>query len=119
MRARAAIGVGSLGLPAILAIVAVGCSVDVAQPLTSPVDGIVTQVQATGLTEVQGFTLRIAGGKTIQLTLGPLENATQFSPGHLKEHQASGSPVRVFFTASGSTYTVYRLEDAPISSSSP
>jgi hypothetical protein len=85
----------------------------------SPLDGIVTQVDATGLTDVRGFTLRIAGGALVQFTMGPLENATQFSPGHLKEHQASGSPVRVFFTTNGSTLTVYRLEDAPVSSSSP
>ncbi len=88
-------------------------------PPTSPVDGVVTAVAATSLTDIQAFDLRVPGGVTLTFKLGPLENATQFSPGHLKEHQATGSPVRVYFTTSGSTYTAYRLEDAPGSSSSP
>jgi hypothetical protein len=86
-------------------------------PPSSPVDGIVISVNSTSLTEVHDFTLRTAdasGGFTLTFQLGPLENATQFSPGHLKEHQATGSPVRVFFTRSSTgQLIVYRLEDAP------
>jgi len=103
------------------ALLIVGCGPggDGPAPPTSPVDGVVTAVAATSLTDIQAFDLRVPGGVVLHFKLGPLDNPTQFSPGHLKEHQASGSPVRVYFTTSGTTYAVYRLEDAPASSSSP
>lgn len=75
-------------------------------------------VDAAGLANVKGFTLRVPGGKTIEMTMGTLENATQFAPGHLAEHEATGSPVRVYFVMNGSVPIVYRLEDAPVSPSS-
>jgi hypothetical protein len=84
----------------------------------SPVDGVVISVDAQGLTAVTGFELRPnAGGPTLHFSLGTLENATQFPPGHLKEHQASGSPIRVYYVGQGSALIVYRLEDAPVPSS--
>ncbi len=83
-------------------------------PPSSPVDGVVISVDATGLTDVHGFTLRPSdGGPNLAFILGPLENATQFAPGHLKEHQATGTPIRVFFNRSTGQLVVYRLEDAP------
>jgi hypothetical protein len=86
----------------------------------SPVDGIVISVNSTGLTEIHDFTLRTTDGFTMTFQIGQLENPTQFAPGHLKEHQATGSPVRVFFNrTSTGQLIVYRLEDAPASSSSP
>jgi len=89
-------------------------------PPSSPVDGIVISVNSTSLTDVHDFVLRVADGSNMTFVLGVLENATQFSPGHLKAHQASGTPVRVFFSRSSTDQLiVYRLEDAPVSSSSP
>jgi hypothetical protein len=86
----------------------------------SPVDGIIVKVEATGLTQVNAFDLRTPLYPVgLHFVVGPLENGTQFPPGHLKEHEASGSPVRVYYTRSGSTLIAYRLEDAPASSSSP
>jgi len=83
----------------------------------SPVDGVVISVDAQGLSSVSGFELRPnVGGPTLHFMLGTLENATQFAPGHLKEHQASGSPIRVYFVPQGSALIVYRLEDAPVPS---
>src|SRR5262245_44893859 len=90
-----------------------GCSTK-PEPTIGQVDGVVVEVDAAGLTDVKGFTLRpSSGAPDIQFRLGPLENVTQFAPGHLKEHQASGSPIRVYFTlqADGQR-VVYRLEDA-------
>jgi hypothetical protein len=87
--------------------------------VTSPVDGVVTRVDASGLTDVTGFTIRTADNVPVAFKLGPLENATQFSPGHLKEHEATGMPVRVYFRSSNGGLVVYRLEDAPLPSSSP
>src|SRR5207247_28880 len=75
-------------LAAVLSVVAlgaIGCQALTASsaPPPSPVDGIVVAVSATGLTAVQGFTLRpTTGGANLVFTLGPLENATQFAPGH-------------------------------------
>jgi hypothetical protein len=117
--------VRSLGLAKTLAALAAACLVGCLGPggpaaPISPVDGVVTLVRATGLTDVQGFSLRpSAGGPNLDFTLGPLENATQFPPGHLKEHQATGTPIRVYFTNAGGKLLVYRLEDAPVSSPVP
>ena len=108
-------------LAVLLAVVLAGCGATcacVAAPI-SPADGVVVAVDATGLTEVKGFTLRIEGGTTVEFKLGELENVTEFAPGHLKEHQASATPIRVFFRHENDLLVVYRLEDAPVSSSSP
>jgi hypothetical protein len=84
----------------------------------SPVDGVVVHVDSTGLGNVTSFTLRLAGGATLVLTVATLENATQFAPGHLAEHETTGLPVRAWFVASGGVPIVYRLEDAPAAPSS-
>ncbi len=84
-------------------------------PPRSPLEGVVVSVDSAGLGDVRGFDLRTQGGATYAFTLGPLENATAFSPSHLAAHQASSEPVRVFFRVErgGSSLIVYRLEDAP------
>jgi len=79
----------------------------------SPVEGVVVAVDAASLGQVDGFSLRITGGQIFAFRLGPLENATEFAPGHLAEHQASASPIRVFYRFEGGEPVVYRLEDAP------
>ena len=79
----------------------------------SPVDGVVVAVTATGLTAVQNFTVRQSDGSEVVFQVGTIEDATVFPPGHLKEHQASSSPVRVWFTAKPDrTLVAYRLDDA-------
>jgi len=117
-----------LGLIVVIAIaIATALAVGVSRPACacatppfSPIDGVVISVNSTSLTDVHDFTLRAGDGSNLTFVLGALENATQFSPGHLKAHQASGTPVRVFFTRSSTgQLIVYRLEDAPASSSSP
>jgi len=108
---------------AVVAALVAGCGLGQASPSgpLSPVEGIVLQVDATSLTDVRGFTLRQSnGGPNLSFTLGPLENPTQFPPGHLKAHQASESPILVFFVASSDgTLVVYRLEDALTGSGAP
>jgi len=79
----------------------------------SPVDGVIVHIDATDITTVRGFDLRTNDGRTITFVLGALENPTSFPPGHLAEHQATSSPVRVYFSIQGGAPTVYRLEDAP------
>ena len=86
----------------------------VASPaVESPVDGVVIAVDAVSLTDVRGFTLRTPGGVSFDFKLGALENATSFSPSHLKEHQATSEPVRVWFRLENSSRVAYRIEDAP------
>ena len=83
--------------------------------LTSPVDGILTDIDSEGLTKVTGFTLRTSDGRSITFKIGTLENGADFPPGHLAEHLATSSPVRVSFRVEGPDLVVYRLEDAPAS----
>jgi hypothetical protein len=109
-----------IGFMALVVLGLGGCGATCACAPPPPVDGVVVEVRATGLTEVQGFTLRpTTGGANLVFTLGPLENATQFPPGHLKEHEATGTPVRVYYTSSNGQLVAYRLEDAPVSSPVP
>ena len=78
----------------------------------SPVTGVVIAVDSAGLGQVHGFTLRGDGGFAYALKLGTLENATEFSPGHLLEHMASSQQVRAYYRLQDGVPTVYRLEDA-------
>lgn len=81
-------------------------------PDTSSVEGVIVAVDSAGLGDVRGFTLRQVGGETIDFRLGELENATDFPPGHLAEHQATAEPVRVWFRLEGAERFAVRLEDA-------
>jgi hypothetical protein len=79
---------------------------------TSPVEGVVTAIQSTGLAEVTGFTLRTSDGQSYEFTVGTLENGTEFPPGHLAEHKANAEPIRVTFRVEGGELVAVRLEDA-------
>jgi hypothetical protein len=83
-----------------------------AAPPTSPLEGVVTKVDSGGLNEVSSFDLRTNDGQTYTISVGQLENAAEFPPGHLREHMATSSLVRVFFTVEGSELVATRLEDA-------
>lgn len=109
LRIRAAL----LALAAVVSLAACATGASPSPTVASPVDGVVTAVDSAGLGNVKGFTLRVPGGATIKMTLGTLENPTQFAPGHLAEHEATGSPIRVYFVRDADALMVYRLEDAP------
>jgi hypothetical protein len=79
----------------------------------SPVDGVVIGVDQTSLVDVQSFTIRTGDGRQFEFKVGRLENATEFPPSHLAEHQADGSPVRVTFDIEGTELVATRLDDAP------
>ena len=105
---------GSIVVAMILTSAVFACQSPAATPeVVSPVDGVVIKVDATGLTDVRGFTLRRSDGLAFDFTIGRLENGAEFPPGHLAEHMASSSPVRVFFHLEGGLRVVTRLEDAP------
>jgi hypothetical protein len=78
----------------------------------SPVEGVVVSVSSPSLGQVTSFDLRLASGGTLHFFVGTLENATEFPPSHLAEHQATSQPVRVHFRTENGIHTVYRLEDA-------
>ena len=80
-------------------------------PLVSPVTGRLTRIDAAALTRVKGFTMRLSDGSEVAFVVGTLENGGQFPPGHLAEHMASSSAVKVFFRDEGGAHVVYRLED--------
>lgn len=79
---------------------------------TASVEGVIVSIDSAGLGAVRGFTLRQAGGETIDFRLGELENPTEFPPGHLAEHQATAEPVRVWYRLEGVERFAVRLEDA-------
>ena len=80
--------------------------------VTSPAVGLLTGIDAEGLTKVTGFRLRTDDGAEVPFRIGILENGAEFPPGHLAEHMALTTKVRVFFREEGGERVVYRLEDA-------
>ena len=86
---------------------------------TTMVQGVVIGVDSAGLTKVRGFTLRADDGRTLVFDLAELENAVEFPPGHLVEHQGLGSKVRVWYRDASGTLQAIRLEDAPAGADVP
>lgn len=81
---------------------------------TTPVVGVIVAVDSSGLTDVRSFTLRATdGGRLLVFGLTALQNGVQFPPGHLAEHQLTGSPVRVWYRPGDDPLLAVRLEDAP------
>ena len=59
----------------------------------SEITGVITDVESTSLTEVQGFSVR-SEGKTYDVLIDP-EVDLEFPTPHLNEHRISGDPVTV------------------------
>jgi hypothetical protein len=84
-----------------------------APPNASSIDGVIVAVRSEGLDRVNGFDLRTTDQGTLAFALGDLENGAEFPPGHLVEHQATATPVRVWYRTEGGERVAVRLEDAP------
>jgi hypothetical protein len=80
--------------------------------VASPVEGLLTRLDAEGLVRVSGFRLRTDDGRELDFAMGVTENGVEFPPSHLAEHMATTSKVRVFFRDEAGARVVYRLEDA-------
>jgi hypothetical protein len=110
-------GARRVGILAAVVVVVVAFAVVAAFVLGGPSrrveTGIVVAVQATGLTLVQGFSIRTADGRTVDFRVGHLENGAAFPPGHLAEHKVSLVPVRVTYVDQDGGHVAIRLEDAP------
>ena len=71
----------------------------------STLTGVITEVESSGLTEVEGFTLSVEG-ETYEILLDPNVNMG-FPPAHLNEHKTTGDPVKVDLAErSGKLYAV-------------
>jgi hypothetical protein len=104
VRGRLPVLAAALALVAIVAVV-------IAAPRTSTATGVVVAVDSVSLAEVTGFTIRTAEGRTIEFSLGALQNGAEFPPGHLVEHIASGVPVVVTYRGDAGARTAIRIVD--------
>ena len=73
--------------------------------------GVVVDVDTRSLSDVRSFTIRL-GDKTFDFQIGELENAHEFPPAHLHEHQATAEPVLVFYHEEDGVRFATRIEDA-------
>lgn len=74
--------------------------------------GVVVAVDGRALDDIEGFTLRIDGGASIEFSLSELENGADFPPAHLAEHQATAAQVRAWYKPDQDENLAIRLEDA-------
>lgn len=107
---------------AVLAVVAVavalaatifgGTARDPEAPQGDQAVGIVSSIDSEGLTAVRSFSLRNQDGTEHVYLIGRLENGDEFPPGHLAEHQALATPIRVWYRTEDGQRVAFRLEDA-------
>ena len=97
---------------AVAAAVFGGTARDPEAPQGDQAVGIVSSIDSEGLTNVRNFTLLTPDGRQLEFAIGTLENGAEFPPGHLAEHQALASPIRVWYRTEGGTLVAFRLEDA-------
>ena len=102
-----------LGIAALVVLAVAAASLGVGSARREVDTGIVVAVQATSLSDVQGFSIRTADGRTVDFRVSTLENAATFPPGHLAEHRVSLAPIRVTFVREGGANRAVRIEDAP------
>jgi hypothetical protein len=103
-----------LGLIVVAVVaVAVGAATVLGGPGRQVETGIVVSVEATGLSAVQGFSIRTTDGRTVDFRIVSIENASTFPPGHLAVHKVSLVPVRVTYVDRGGGHEAVRIEDAP------
>lgn len=105
-----------LGVLVALGAIAFVVAASLARPTDRTEVGVVISVDAASLTEVHGFTIRTPDGRTVEFRVGALENGTEFPPGHLAEHAATATPIRVTYRDEGSGRVAVRLDDAVVAS---
>ena len=105
-----------LGVLVALGALAIVVATSFARPTDRVEVGVVIDVDAVSLTEVRAFTIRTPDGRTVVFRVGPLENGTEFPPGHLAEHAATATPIRVTYREEGGELVAFRLDDAVVAS---
>jgi hypothetical protein len=111
-RIRDRIAVALIVVLAVTAIAAILASRG-SSPTELSITGVIAGIQSEGLDRIRSFSLRTDEGQVVEFALGILENAADFPPGHLAEHQATGQRVRVWYLQQGESRVAVRLEDAP------
>jgi hypothetical protein len=76
--------------------------------------GVILDVQAMSLTEIESFTLRSDEGETLVFAIAP--DAAQdpvegFVPGHLRTHALGAERVKIFYREEDGALLALRLED--------
>ena len=80
-------------------------------PNSDRIVGVVVGVDSKGLTNVIGFTLRTTADTNMVFLVDTLENGVDFPPGHLVEHQASSSPIQVWYrTENGINHALWLVD---------
>ncbi len=80
-------------------------------PAPSELTGVITEVESSGLTEVESFTLS-SEGETYEIFLAD-DIDLGFPPAHLNEHKTTGDPVLVKLEEHGDRLFALSIEDAP------
>jgi hypothetical protein len=74
--------------------------------------GIVISVEGSTPAEVSSFSLRTQEGELLDFAIGPLQTGGQaFPAAHLREHQASASPIEVIYRVEEGRRIAIRLSD--------
>jgi hypothetical protein len=105
---RAAVAVALL---AACALALLACSTSSEHSVT----GVITDVQATSLTQIESFTLHKGNGESVVLHVAP--DASQdaqegFFPGHLRSHALLAEQVTVYYRTEGDELLALRVEHA-------
>jgi len=86
---------------------------DAVAPASGSAEGIVIAVDQPSLTVVRSFTLRTAAGEELAFGVGTLDLANGgFNAGHLREHMATGTGIKVDFALVDRKRVADRLTDA-------
>ena len=101
-----------VGIGLAIAILAVAVAVSLGRPAARTEIGVVVFVDSVSLTDVRRFAIRTSDGRIVFFAVGRLENGAQFPPGHLGEHEATASPIRVTYRDDNGEHVAVRLEDA-------
>ena len=107
------LGLGVVVVAAGLAVALSGRIGSQDRPSGPTIDGVVVQVESSGLASVAGFTIRTVDGRQLRFGLAELRNGVAFPPAHLAEHVATAQPVRVWYRESAGGFEALWLEDVP------
>ena len=80
------------------------------------VTGVVTSVDASSLTKLNGFTLHTDDNRTLVFKVAPdadRDPQNGFVAGHLRTHALAATKVKIFYREENGELLAFRLEDIP------
>lgn len=97
---------------AVVTVLSVACGGDDGPPGERSAVGVLLDVQASSISDIDSFTLRTNDGETLVFSVAP--DAAQasgegFAPGHLRSHAAFGEQVEVFYREEDGELLALRL----------